>query len=161
MAEDSEVDSIPSNECKKVNDLSALGRGTPELKAWHQSTMIFPQLASWCLAFCGWQWQMWVTRGVFNTISKLSSASDMGSLLCLGKLNFQPYEGEMQQDLLRGNHLSEERSRLPNWSWLWRLQENLCIALSPALAFCHRSFTLKLCKCWGSPHYHLVGSKSS
>lgn len=32
MAEDSEVDSIPSNECKKVNDLSALGKGTPEFE---------------------------------------------------------------------------------------------------------------------------------
>lgn len=26
------MDSIPSNECKKVNDLSALGRGAPEFE---------------------------------------------------------------------------------------------------------------------------------
>lgn len=32
MAEDSEVDSIPSNECKKVNDPSGLGRGAPEFE---------------------------------------------------------------------------------------------------------------------------------
>lgn len=33
---------------------------------------------------------MWVPREVFNTVSKLSSASNKGSLLCLGILNLQP-----------------------------------------------------------------------
>lgn len=44
MAEDSEVDSIPSNECKKVNDLSALGRGPPEFEKYMtpKHCVIFP-----------------------------------------------------------------------------------------------------------------------
>lgn len=64
MAEDSEEDSIPSNECKKVNDASALGRGGGAMclslrKARHQSAVIFPQeiffLFSFAqrLVFCG------------------------------------------------------------------------------------------------------------
>ena len=44
MAEDSEVDSNPSNECKKVNDLSSLGRGAHTVvlslkKAWYKSNI--------------------------------------------------------------------------------------------------------------------------
>lgn len=125
MAEESEEDSMPSSECKKVSDCSTSRRGAEAVsqslrKTWHTSTVIF-------------------LKQIFLLLSALCSVEG-GGIHGLEVHSVAPWKGiagqYSQWALLEGNHLIKERSRFQIHPGYEGCRRPLAHLWSPSSATC-------------------------